>query len=65
VTDVKATHGKLRAISLPASLQPRVAYGVAVVTGAKHPAQAKAFIAGLLHGRGERELRAAGFLPPP
>jgi molybdate transport system substrate-binding protein len=65
VTDVKATHGKLRAIRLPASLQPRVAYGVAVVKGAKHPAQAKAFIAGLLHGRGERELRAAGFLPPP
>jgi molybdate transport system substrate-binding protein len=65
VTDVKATHGKLRAIGLPASLRPRVAYGVAVVKGARHPRQAKAFIAGLLHGRGERELRAAGFLPPP
>jgi molybdate transport system substrate-binding protein len=65
VSDVRATDDKLRAIQLPATLQPTVAYGVAVVKGAKHPAQAKAFIAGLLHGDGERALRAAGFLPPP
>ncbi len=65
VTDVRATNGKLRAISLPASLQPKVAYGVAVVKGARHAAQARRFIAGLLHGRGERDLRAAGFLPAP
>ena len=65
VTDVKATNGKLKAISLPASLAPAVAYGVAVVKGAKHPQQARQFIAGLLHGKGEQELRADGFLPPP
>jgi molybdate transport system substrate-binding protein len=64
-SDVRATDDKLRALPLPAALQPTVAYGVAVVKGAKHPAQAKAFIAGLLHGDGERALRAAGFLPPP
>src|SRR5437763_6200684 len=55
VTDVKATDGVLRAIPLPASLQPLVAYGIAVVKGASHPAQARAFIAGLLSGAGRRD----------
>ena len=64
-SDVRATGGKLRAIPLPDALQPSVAYGVAVVKGAKHPAQAKAFIAGLLNGDGQQALRTAGFLPPP
>jgi molybdate transport system substrate-binding protein len=65
ITDVKATHGALRAIELPKSLKPSAAYGVAVVKGAKHPGAAKAFVAGLLHGPGQRALRAAGFEPPP
>jgi molybdate transport system substrate-binding protein len=65
VTDVKATKGALRAIALPASLQPVVAYGVAIVKGGPHPAQAKAFISGLLNGNGQTDLRNAGFLPPP
>ncbi len=64
-TDVVASEGALRAIPLPASLQPVVAYGAAVVKGSKHPAAARAFIAGLLHGPGQRALREAGFLPPP
>jgi molybdate transport system substrate-binding protein len=65
VTDVAATGGKLEAIELPASLQPRVAYGVAVVNGAKHPQAARRFIAGLLRGQGAAELRAAGFERAP
>jgi molybdate transport system substrate-binding protein len=65
VTDVKATGGRLKAIDLPDDLQPQVAYGVAVVKGAKHPAQAKAFIDGLLGGAGRDQLRKAGFEPPP
>jgi molybdate transport system substrate-binding protein len=65
ITDVDATDGKLKAIELPSSLQPQVAYGVAVVKGAKHPQQAKAFIDGLLHGAGQKALHAAGFEPPP
>jgi molybdate transport system substrate-binding protein len=64
-TDVKATKGALRAIALPASLQPVVAYGAAVVKGGPHPAQARAFIAGLLTGSGRSDLSQAGFLPPP
>ena len=65
VTDVRATDDKLEAIELPDTLQPTVAYGVAVVKGAKQPAQAKTFIAGLLDGAGEQALKDAGFLPPP
>jgi molybdate transport system substrate-binding protein len=65
VTDVKATHGALRAVPLPDSLEPVVAYGVAVVKGSSHPAQAQQFISGLLNGQGKTDLLQAGFLPPP
>jgi molybdate transport system substrate-binding protein len=65
ITDVDATDGKLTAVELPGNLQPQVAYGVAVVKGAKHPDQARAFIAGLLKGAGQQALKAAGFEPPP
>jgi molybdate transport system substrate-binding protein len=65
VTDVKAASGELRAIDLPAELQPQVSYGVAVVKGARHPEQARTFVAGLLDGAGRDALAAAGFLPPP
>jgi molybdate transport system substrate-binding protein len=65
ISDVRGAGGKLKAIELPADLQPAVAYGVAVVKGAKHPEQAKAFIDGLLDGDGAQALKAAGFEPPP
>ena len=64
-SDVRATDDKLRAIELPDALQPTIAYGVAVVNGARHPEQARAFVAGLLDGAGAAALRAAGFEPPP
>jgi len=64
-TDVAAADGRLRAIELPARLLPKVAYGAAVVRGAPHPVQARAFVRGLVHGAGARELHAAGFLPAP
>jgi molybdate transport system substrate-binding protein len=65
ITDVQATKGALRAIALPASLQPVVAYEVAIVKGDPHPAQAQKFISGLLSGAGKTDLAQAGFLPPP
>ncbi len=64
-SDVRATGGKLKAIELPGSLQPTVAYGAAVVKGAEHPDAARAFVDGLLEGDGRRALDAAGFEPPP
>jgi molybdate transport system substrate-binding protein len=65
VSDVRATDGALEAIELPDALQPDVAYGVAVVKGARHPQEARAFIAGLLDGEGARALERAGFESPP
>lgn len=65
VTDVTAATGRLRAIELPASVQPTVAYGAAVVTSAPHPRAARRFLDGLLRGEGAADLRAAGFAPPP
>jgi molybdate transport system substrate-binding protein len=65
VSDVRATDGALEAIELPDALQPDVAYGVAVVKGARHPQEARAFIAGLLDGDGARALERAGFESPP
>jgi molybdate transport system substrate-binding protein len=65
VTDVTATNGRLKAIELPAALQPEVAYGVAIVKGAPHRAAALRFVAGLVQGAGADALKAAGFAPPP
>ncbi len=65
ITDVVATDGALRAVDLPADLQPDVAYGAAVVTGASNPEGAQEFIDGLLSGDGADALKSAGFGPPP
>jgi molybdate transport system substrate-binding protein len=65
ISDVRATGGKLKAIELPESLQPTVAYGVAIVKDAKHEDAAKTFVDGLLDGAGRDALDAAGFEPPP
>jgi molybdate transport system substrate-binding protein len=64
-SDVRAAGGKLRAIALPDALLPAVAYGAAVVRGARHPAEARAFVAGLLRRNGARALAGAGLQPPP
>jgi molybdate transport system substrate-binding protein len=64
-TDVKAAGGALKAIELPSSLQPQVAYAIAVVKGSSHGGQGRTFISGLLSGEGRRDLLKAGFLPPP
>jgi molybdate transport system substrate-binding protein len=64
-SDVAATDGALKAIDLPDDLQPEVAYGAAVVKGAKQPQLAQQFIDGLLDGAGAQALDDAGFLPPP
>ncbi len=64
-SDVRAAGGRLRAIPLPDALQPAVAYGAAVVKTARHPAEARAFVAGLRGRSGARALADAGFQPPP
>jgi molybdate transport system substrate-binding protein len=64
-TDVQAAGGRLTAIKLPASVQPRVAYAAAVVKGSKLHHKASGFVKGLLTGRGAAALMGAGFDPPP
>jgi molybdate transport system substrate-binding protein len=65
LTDVNAAGGKLLADAIPPNLRPKVAYGIAVVKGTAHRAQAREFVEGLLGGIGRAYLAAAGFLPPP
>jgi molybdate transport system substrate-binding protein len=65
VTDVQAAKGSLRAIQLPAKLQPTVVYEAAIVKGTKDHAAAQKFLDGLVHGAGRQALHRAGFLPLP
>ena len=64
-TDVKAAGGKLTAIDLPASLQPKVAYGVAVVRGTPHAAAGARLRRRAARRHGPVRAAEAGFLPPP
>ena len=64
-SDVTAAGGALRAVAIPASLAPPVAYAAAVVNGTRQAAPARAYIAGLVSGAGRRALAQAGFLPAP
>ena len=50
VTDVNATGGELKAIDLPADLEPQVTYGAGVVTKAEQPELAQKFVDGLTDG---------------
>jgi molybdate transport system substrate-binding protein len=65
ITDVDAAEGQLHAVDLPPDASPTVAYGIAVVKGAKHPQAARRFIAGIMGAKGQRVLKDAGFAPPP
>jgi molybdate transport system substrate-binding protein len=63
-TDVEAAGGRAKAIELPAALEPNVTYEAAVVKGSTQADKARAFIGGLLSGKGAAALRRAGFSPP-
>jgi molybdate transport system substrate-binding protein len=63
-SDVAATSGRLRAIRLPAELQPAVSYAVAVVRESEHLEAARSFTEGLAGPEGRKVLGSAGFGPP-
>jgi molybdate transport system substrate-binding protein len=63
-SDVKAAGGELRAIELPARLEPTASYGAGVVAAAKQPDAAEAYVDGLLAGDCHDALLAAGFGEP-
>jgi molybdate transport system substrate-binding protein len=65
VTDVNATGGELKAIELPAELEPKVTYGAGVVKKAEQPELAQSFVDGLTGGDCGEALKDAGFGPAP
>ncbi|MGD9735289.1 MAG: molybdate ABC transporter substrate-binding protein [Solirubrobacterales bacterium] len=64
LTDEKAAEG-LEPVLIPAELQPKVAYGAAVVSSSGDKPAAEKFLQGLVSGKGQEDLREAGFRPPP
>jgi len=64
VTDVNAAAESLRAVKLPADLEPDVTYAAGVVRGAKRPDEAREFVDGLTDGERADALARAGFGAP-
>ena len=62
-TDARTVAGKVTVLKLPAWAQPKVQYGIAVVTASPNRIAAQAFVAKLLGKAAQRKLIAAGFLP--
>jgi molybdate transport system substrate-binding protein len=65
VTDVNAAAGDLRAIKLPAELEPQVTYAAGVVKKAEQPSLARRFVDGLTEGPCADSLGKAGFGQAP
>ena len=62
-TDAKTVPGKVRVVKVPAWAQPKVQYGICVVSSSGHKAEARAFIRKVLGKTGQRVLLRYGFLP--
>ncbi len=62
-TDARSVPGRVRTIKVPAWAQPKVQYGVCVVTASTHKSDAQAFVKRLLGTTAQKKLIAAGFLP--
>jgi molybdate transport system substrate-binding protein len=63
-TDARAAGGKVRAISVPALLQPPIRYSIAVLRRAPHRDDAERFVRLVLGSSGRAALRRAGFGVP-
>jgi molybdate transport system substrate-binding protein len=62
-TDARAAVLKVRALKIPAWAQPKILYGICVVTAASHKDAARAFVKRVLGRAGQRVLVSYGFLP--
>jgi molybdate transport system substrate-binding protein len=62
-TDAKTVPGKVRVFKIPAWAQPKVTYGMAIVTASGNKAAAQRFIKEVLSKAGQKKMLAAGFLP--
>jgi len=63
-TDVTAAGSKVTGVSIPDAQQPVITYPIAVVKATKHTVAAQAFVASAVSGAVQKDLEAAGFLPP-
>jgi molybdate transport system substrate-binding protein len=62
-TDAKTVPGKVTVVKVPAWAQPKVQYGICVVSSSSHKSAAAAFVAEVMSKRGQGKLLAYGFLP--
>jgi molybdate transport system substrate-binding protein len=62
-TDAKTVPGKVKVIKVPAWAQPKVQYGICIVSKSSNVAAARAFIKLVLSKKGQAKLLAYGFLP--
>jgi molybdate transport system substrate-binding protein len=62
-TDAKTVPGKVNVIKVPAWAQPKVQYGICVVSHSGDKADARAFIKRVLGKAGQKKLITFGFLP--
>jgi molybdate transport system substrate-binding protein len=64
-TDARTVPGKVRVFKIPAWAQPKVTYGLAVVSASTNKAAAQRFVKEVLSKAGQKKMLAAGFLPIP
>jgi molybdate transport system substrate-binding protein len=62
-TDARTVPGQVTVLTMPAWAQPKVEYGICVVSASQNEAGAAAFIAEVMSRAGQAKLIAAGFLP--
>jgi molybdate transport system substrate-binding protein len=62
-TDAQTVPGQVKVIKIPAWAQPKVQYGICVVSKSSNKAAARSFIKLVLSKKGQAKLRAYGFLP--
>ena len=62
-TDAKTVPSDVTVIKVPAWAQPKVQYGICVVSKSANQSDAQAFINKVLSKAGQAKLLAAGFLP--
>jgi len=62
-TDAKTVPGQVLVQTIPAWAQPKVQYGICVVSASQNKAAAQAFVNTVLGKAGQAKMLAAGFLP--
>jgi molybdate transport system substrate-binding protein len=62
-TDARTVPKKVRVLRIPAWAQPKVQYGICVVSASSHKAAARAFVKRVMSPAGQKVLIRFGFLP--